>query len=203
MALVACGECGREISTAAKSCPGCGAPQVVQSSTPPPPPPQPEAAAEAEGSWFSGLLKWIIIGVACLAALSMCNSTPPTGAGLDRSAAQIAADDRARAALGSATDLSPRLKLNNFKCYMEYDYAFVTGEVTNISGEAIEHVTAVATWRTKGGEFVKSDTAIIEYDPLLPNQRSPFKVGTTDNPAMKNCSVEFKELMGGSISTTR
>lgn len=35
MALVACGECGKEVSDKAPACPGCGAPPAVQAGAPP------------------------------------------------------------------------------------------------------------------------------------------------------------------------
>jgi hypothetical protein len=37
-------------------------------------------------------------------------------------------------------------------------------------------------------------TALIDYNPLLPGQVSPFKAGGTDNPAIKKCEVGLKTL---------
>ena len=81
----------------------------------------------------------------------------------------------------------------------EYGYSFVEGQVKNISGRSLEHVQAVVSWYTAGDEFITSDSALIEYDPLLPEQVSPFKVGTRTNPEMKRYRVEFKQLMGGTL----
>lgn len=80
-------------------------------------------------------------------------------------------------------------------------YMEVEGQVENVSGGPLENVTAVATWYDAKGEFITSDTTLIEYNPLLPGQRSPFKVMTRRNPAMKRYSVAFKHLLGGSIQT--
>ena len=44
---------------------------------------------------------------------------------------------------------------------------------------------------------------MIEYNPVLANQTSPFKVMTSDNPAIKKASIDFKELMGGTINTKK
>jgi hypothetical protein len=73
--------------------------------------------------------------------------------------------------------------------------------VRNISDEPLRNVTAVSTWVDKDGGFITSDQAIIAYNPILPGQTSPFKTMSTTNPAMKQYSVQFKELMGGSIET--
>jgi hypothetical protein len=71
--------------------------------------------------------------------------------------------------------------------------------VRNISGESLRNVEAVVTFYDKSGGFITSDDAIIEYNPILPGQVSPFKTITTWNPAMHTASIEFKSLMGGTI----
>lgn len=80
-------------------------------------------------------------------------------------------------------------------------YHIVEGQVTNISDEPLRNVTVVATWLDGEGGFITSDDALIEYNPILPGQTSPFKTMTTSNPAMKRYTVSFKELMGGQIPT--
>ena len=78
-----------------------------------------------------------------------------------------------------------------------------TVQVKNISGKSLDNVTAVGNAYTDSGEFVKSDTALIEYDPILSGQTSPFEVLMTGNPAISKCKVDFKYLFGGSIKTKR
>ena len=58
----------------------------------------------------------------------------------------------------------------------------------------------MATFYGSDGGFVTSADALIDYNPILPGQTLPFKVMATHNPAMKTARVDFKELMGGSIS---
>lgn len=70
----------------------------------------------------------------------------------------------------------------------------------NISDQPLKNVTAVATWLDKDGGFIKSDNAIIEYNPILPGQISPFKTMSSTNPAMEKYSVGFKTLFGGSLA---
>jgi hypothetical protein len=48
-----------------------------------------------------------------------------------------------------------------------------------------------------------SDDALIDYNPILPGQKSPFKVYATWNPAMDNASISFKFMGGKSIPTAR
>ncbi|MBT4648976.1 zinc ribbon domain-containing protein [bacterium] len=96
-----------------------------------------------------------------------------------------------------------QLELLNFNCYWQYDYFHIEGQVKNISNKSLESVVAVGTAYTEDGEFVKSDDALIDYNPILAGQTSPFKVMMTHNPAITKCKVDFKEFWGGSIPTKR
>lgn len=96
-----------------------------------------------------------------------------------------------------------QLELLSFRCYEEYGYFIIEGEVKNISSESLKSVEAVGTTYTETGEFVKSSEALIEYDPILPGQTSPFKVMMTTNPAITKCNVGFKEFWGTTIPTKR
>jgi len=58
---------------------------------------------------------------------------------------------------------------------------------------------AVGEFRTKDGTLVKSEDSIIEYNPILPGQTSPFETGGTDNPAITNCNLSFKNLFGNKL----
>ena len=75
------------------------------------------------------------------------------------------------------------------------------GQVKNISSERLEAVEAVVEFYDSEGNFVKSDSALIDYNPILPGQTSPFSVLSTDNPAIKRYSVTFKFLFDGTIPT--
>jgi hypothetical protein len=97
----------------------------------------------------------------------------------------------------------PQLELKQFKWHHEYDYAIGEGLVTNISGQPMKGVTAVVIFNDKSGSFVTSDDAMIDYNPILPGQSSPFKVMARYNPAMKGAHVEFKYFMGGSIEFSK
>lgn len=80
-------------------------------------------------------------------------------------------------------------------------YAIVTGEVKNISGQSLKNVEAVATWYDKDGGFIRSDSTLIAYNPILIGQTSPYKVMSTHNPAMAKYSIGFKSLFGTAIAS--
>ncbi|MDP2950428.1 MAG: hypothetical protein Q8P22_12935 [Chloroflexota bacterium] len=73
----------------------------------------------------------------------------------------------------------------------------------NVGTTSINNVEAVVSYYTESDTFVTSDSALIEYDPLLPGQTSPFKVLTRDNPAISKGRVTFKQLFGATIPTFR
>ena len=83
----------------------------------------------------------------------------------------------------------------------EYGYIYARGQVKNICSESLENVTAVVQYYTNDGTFVVSDSALIDYNPILPGQVSPFEVMTRDNPAIARGEISFKFLLGGSIPT--
>ncbi|MBI2865706.1 MAG: hypothetical protein HYX94_14250 [Chloroflexi bacterium] len=82
-----------------------------------------------------------------------------------------------------------------------YGFVTVEGQVKNVRGASLRNVESLVQWYTNSGQFVKSDSALIEYNPILAGQTSPFTVISTDNPAMTKYSVSFKELIGGQIPT--
>ena len=99
----------------------------------------------------------------------------------------------------SPVSLDPQLELVRFNWRIEYGYAILEGQVRNISSRALHNVAAVASFYDTSGGFIASADALIDYNPILPGQTSPFKVMRTENPAMKKAGVEFKYLMGGTI----
>lgn len=85
--------------------------------------------------------------------------------------------------------------------YSEYGYIHVVGEIKNISNIKLENIMAIVNFRTDTGDLVKVDSALIEYDVLMPGQTSPFEVLTTENPAIKKLGLAFKKLYGEQIRT--
>lgn len=91
------------------------------------------------------------------------------------------------------------LRLQSWRWGEEYSYAVAEGRVRNVSDQPLKNVTAVVTWYSSSGELITSDNALIEYNPIMPGQASPFKVMARWNPQMEKATVEFKELLGGRI----
>ncbi len=99
----------------------------------------------------------------------------------------------------TVTATGPQLELLSYNCDKEYGYFTISGQVKNISGNSLKNVTAVGSTYAKDKTFINSESTLIEYNPILPNQTSPFKVMMTENPQMSKCNVDFKYLIGGSI----
>lgn len=72
------------------------------------------------------------------------------------------------------------------------NYMYAEGQVKNVSGDSIRSVTAVVSWFTQSDDFITSDSALVEFRPLLNGQTSPFKIITSRNPAMKRFRIDFK-----------
>ena len=56
---------------------------------------------------------------------------------------------------------------------------------------------------TRDDTFIVADDALIDLDPLLPGQSSPFETISRYNPAMQSCRVVLKDLFGPELPTER
>jgi len=148
--------------------------------------------AEAEKPFYkrkikSGkLLFWILLILVIWWVYSIVNSSVPALTQTDQ----------------PTESQSPQLDVVSWGCSSSYGYEILEGEVKNLSETPLKNVEAVAAYYTEDGEFITSDSALIEYNPILPDQTSPFKITTQRNPAMHTCKVAFKFLMGQTIETT-
>ncbi len=75
----------------------------------------------------------------------------------------------------------------------------VNGEVRNISNEPLEDVEVVAGFRSADGRLVKSGSALIDFNPLLPGQSSAFEARAEDDPEVSDCNVAFRKPGGEEI----
>jgi TM2 domain-containing membrane protein YozV len=87
----------------------------------------------------------------------------------------------------------------NFNCSRAYGFTTVDGEIRNISNSPISNLMIVASHYASDGTFIRSDSGMVEYNPLMPGQTSPFKAVGTDNPMISNCKVGFKRMFGGAV----
>jgi len=146
--------------------------------------------------WFFGVIGAVIAGIAIVSS----NDDDPAS-----SKRTIAIPTNLQGprptTIVNVEDTLPKLALISMSCSTDAGYITCEGFVQNISGTAIKNVTAVMVYSDESGTEVSSDDALIDYDPLLPAQKSPFKVLTRYNPAFKSAHVDFKELFGGQIKT--
>lgn len=82
----------------------------------------------------------------------------------------------------------------------ESDYDIVTGEITNVGSDRLDNVEAVTTFYDSAGNVVKTEDAIIDFNPLMPGQTSPYKTMGTDNPLIKTEKTEFHTMGGPMIA---
>lgn len=87
------------------------------------------------------------------------------------------------------------IELSEYSCEKNHDYMITEGLVKNISTQPIKSLQVVVTHFTADNTFITSDTSHVEYQPLLPNQESPFKIFTRYNPAIDHCMVNFKSAL--------
>lgn len=140
---------------------------------------------------------WILGGVAFLAVLLLvpfvtavvllAPSKPTAFRGSGGSVARAEEERRIR---------SVPLVLLDWHWSSEHGYVIGEGQVRNVSGRKLENVQAVATFFTADGALVTSDNALIEYNPLMPGQVSPFKVMARHNPMMEKAGIAFKTFGG-------
>jgi hypothetical protein len=102
---------------------------------------------------------------------------------------------------GVSTSSGPQLGLLSFSCSTSFGYDTCTGEVKNLTSSSLKNVEAIATWRDSAGSVQRTDDALIDLNPILAGQTSTFKTIGTTNPSLKSASVQFKDLLGGSIAT--
>lgn len=170
MAIIKCYECGKDVSTAARACPTCGA--KVR---------KPPKSVGLGGAVFA-----LFVGYVIYAAVS--------GSG---GATRQPSDATVGVSSPAGTSAPPMLEVQSWRCDTEYGFMFVRGEVKNVSSRKLENVTAVGEFRTAAGELVKAEDALLDYNPLMPGQTSPFKAGGTGNPEIQKCGLAFKYLIGG------
>jgi hypothetical protein len=168
-AAIVCRYCGRDLS----------APPAASTAISPP------ASPPAKASPASGCLAMLILAGAGLAITSYCTVDHSAGGSSAKSAV--------------APRNEPTLELLAFS-WSDTSDQFVTaeGQVRNASDRRLTSILAVVSWYTKDGTFITSDSALVDYNPMLPGQTSPFKTITTKNPQMHSCRVEF-QYFGGSF----
>ncbi|MBI3040249.1 MAG: hypothetical protein HYY80_01100, partial [Chloroflexi bacterium] len=81
----------------------------------------------------------------------------------------------------------------------EGSYAYVAGEVKNISDESLANVEAVVNFYTNEGRLMNTLRAVIEQTPLLAGKKSRFKVAGYVDATVARYSLRFQFLAGDVI----
>jgi len=179
MGLQKCPDCGNQVSDQAPACPTCGRPIVATK------------AQTGTGSRLLGCLGLVALG--SLLMIGFCVYT----------VSQLPRVPSAQTAAGGASTpatVEPVLELQSWTWGEQYSHAIAEGQVKNISIASLKNVQAQVSFFTADQTFISSADALLEFNPVLPGQSSPFKVIATWNPAMKKASVTFKTIFGPELA---
>ena len=177
LALIKCPDCGKDVSDVAPSCPNCGRPGQVPV----------VGKAKKTSPAATGCL---VLFLAAFGLWVISTLLPSDNSRKTASSPEVT---------NPPVPTGPQLELVKYSWHIEYGYAILEGQVRNISPEPLKNVAAVASFYDSDGGFITSSDTLIDYNPVLPGQTSPFRVMATQNPTMKKARVEFKELLGGTI----
>lgn len=78
-------------------------------------------------------------------------------------------------------------------------YYIVEGEVENLTTSPLADVKVKATWYDKAGTLLTSDDAMLDFNPLMPGQKSPFKTISRGHPQMATYTVAFQTIRGAQV----
>ncbi len=211
-----CPKCLKQTPPGFRFCGHCGAALPEQSELPPPSPsdgPRPAATAPAaEGSseassdgghWKLALLVVLVIILGFLKVPSFFDQHDESGGMSNAARESWARAEKLQQSSPQGRNRSEKLDLLSSSSSRRASYIVVEGEIKNISAEPLDNVDAVATFYDDTGKFVTSDSALIEYRPLLAGQTSPFKVAARWNPAISKWKVDFKYFNGAKIPTRK
>jgi len=173
MALIKCNECENEISKQAKTCPNCG--------------------AKNKKRLTLGKIIILLFGGMMLIGLITDNDT------VTSSYSDSGSSQTVQTTINNNVEQAIKLETSAWACTKKRKYMYLEGEVKNISDKPIRNLMAIATFRGEDDIFIKSDNSLVDYNPLMPGQTSPFKVMSSDNPAIEKCRLSFKTMMGGKI----
>jgi hypothetical protein len=215
VALIKCPDCGRDVSDAAPACPNCGRPtSVLPTSIPPPlpsppwttgfrsvPPPLPPLVGKAKKMNSVAVGSLVLVGLVGLTIIgAKTGPNVPPSASRPTAVLPVATESPAETA---DTPPDPQLELVKFSWHTEYGYAILEGQVKNVSSQPLRNVAALASFYEANGSFITSSHSLIDYNPVLPEQTSPFKVMARENPRRSKSIAHFATSTASSSKVRR
>jgi len=202
MSHIGCPHCAKTIPAGTAFCPHCGGSVTGAQATPAVPSAAPAKKRSPVLTLLGVLVSLMFVGM-CVSALNgPANERAALDKAIEANPLLRNAPDTSPAAQKAAQASAPRLQVLAKRGYESESggYYYVEGQVKNITNQPIDRLRIVATWFTKDGTFITTDQAMIDYDPLMPGQTSPFKTITRGNPQMSKFSIEFARLGGGTVA---
>ncbi|MBN1671192.1 MAG: hypothetical protein JXR37_09180 [Kiritimatiellae bacterium] len=131
-------------------------------------------------------------------------SLPPLAAGTPKQTIHSAPSKTVSSCREDPWPAEPSVKLAvaHWHWSIDDEWIIVDGEVRNITRGNLRSVLAVASCYTANGSFVTSDSSLIDFNPVLPGQISPFQIYIVRNPLIAFVGIQFQELLGGTIPTS-
>lgn len=203
-----CSKCGAAFAGDERFCSSCGTARGVAAATV-------KAKTGRSRGWWQ---PWAAVGAA-LVFISIAgavgegrkNEVTPAVDDLMKSAAVATSGPGSTSATAASTPRSTstptataatgeKLALLSASCTSSVGYSRCSGSVKNLTDKPMRSVAVVISWVDANGVIQTADDSLIDYNPILPGQESPWDTIGQDNPALTRFRVSFKELLGGTIS---
>jgi hypothetical protein len=81
------------------------------------------------------------------------------------------------------------------------DFWYIDGEITNLTGQALNNVQVLSTWYDNQGKAVAAHTDMVDLKQLLPGETSAFRTITSVQPSMTTYRLEFRSAVGRPLAT--
>ena len=189
MKLIECKDCGKKISKRAKVCPNCGASR-----------PQTSGCA-----WIILFLIFSFLAVLILTTLLDTDNIDTNDAPNWNQNETAAVLDRENVGLTKPESELPIPVLVVTDLEWQKDDRLQSikwwGRVKNVSREPVKSVEVFIEFFDSSGDFVSTSSTWLSFNPLLPNQTSPFEMYGNYNPAIERARISnLVSALGKSFS---
>jgi hypothetical protein len=112
----------------------------------------------------------------------------------------FSATSSAFAANTSRAGNSPKFDVTGLTCHITSVGPEFEGEIKNTSTRSIGHVAITATFFNKKGGFISNGETMINFQPILPGQISPFSGYGGSNPSINYVRIKVAKFEGRELS---